>query len=389
MKKYPGQFFTILFFFVLFVIGPAAAGCAGTDDYDVKIETIDGVKVVANPAYPRDGKVKLKLKHELTIGDDEEAEVLIYHPLNVQADKTGNIYIWEYTLSCLKVFDRQGRFLRQIGRRGQGPGEFSANTRFTLLNENKIYLIDANKRRITIFSTKGEFIKDFRYDSQWFCPHLRSDGKSQLYTFRSVTSFEGKLKSNYQAFESEKHLYRFDTITNEWHLLSVFGGEQRVLRGFGENGAEGFSTPFSIVWNVDSRGNIITGLNKTYSLDVYSSQGKLMFKFSRDVEPKKNKDAKKLRKLFGSISKVFEFLPAFGSKILLDEQGRIWVEQHKQDDRYKNVAYDIFSKDGIYMKRVVFPYRIYQFKNNKVYGIAVSKNDERVIKRTAILSGLD
>src|SRR5690606_14075810 len=63
----------------------------------------------------------------LVIGADEEAEpsMLLGRPVHVRTDHAGNIYIADTGFMTVKVFDARGDFIRNIGARGKGPGEFS------------------------------------------------------------------------------------------------------------------------------------------------------------------------------------------------------------------------------------------------------------------------
>ena len=49
---------------------------------------------------------------------------LIVYPFEVIEHK-GNLYIYDIHVNKAFVFDKKGKFIRQIGRTGQGPGEYS------------------------------------------------------------------------------------------------------------------------------------------------------------------------------------------------------------------------------------------------------------------------
>ena len=116
----------------------------------------------------------------------------------------------------------------------------------------------------------------------------------------------------------------------------------------------------------------------------------MKFKFGREFSPVRNKKFKKQKKVYGEVAKIFEYLPAFGHKLLFDEDGRVWIEQYKRENRFKDVTYDIFSKEGIYIKRVKCPFRIYMFKNKKIYGILCKEEGEqRLIKCARIVAASD
>lgn len=68
-----------------------AAGAAG---YPAKIETVEGVKTVLNPAFPKEGLVRYTLQEELTIGGESGgAESVLNRPQDLKVDSQGNIYV--------------------------------------------------------------------------------------------------------------------------------------------------------------------------------------------------------------------------------------------------------------------------------------------------------
>jgi hypothetical protein len=65
---------------------------AGADAYPVKIETIEGIRTVFNPAFPKDGVVRYALQDDLTLGGEAEgAESVLNRPLDLEVDVQGNI----------------------------------------------------------------------------------------------------------------------------------------------------------------------------------------------------------------------------------------------------------------------------------------------------------
>ena len=61
----------------------------------------------------------------------------------------------------LSVFDLSGKYLRDIGRRGQGPGEYiSIMTPIgVFFNNDKVYLIDNRAHAILCYTLNGAFVK--------------------------------------------------------------------------------------------------------------------------------------------------------------------------------------------------------------------------------------
>ena len=105
-----------------------ACGSKGTpaaaDAYPVKIETVDGVRTVVNPAFPKEGVVRYTLLDDLTLGGEEgEGEIVLNRPFDLRVDAQGNIFVLDWGDVQFKVFAPDGRLLRAFGKEGQGPGE--------------------------------------------------------------------------------------------------------------------------------------------------------------------------------------------------------------------------------------------------------------------------
>lgn len=56
-------------------------------------------------------------------------------------------------------FDRKGKFIKQFGRVGKGPGEFGKYARFSTDNKNRLLcLYDYNKRKFITYNFDGEYL---------------------------------------------------------------------------------------------------------------------------------------------------------------------------------------------------------------------------------------
>ena len=124
-----------------------------------KIEVEDGVKVIKNPGEPLYSEITFELEEDLSIGNEDDENYLFYRAIDIQVDTDGNIYVLDYGNYRVQVFDKSGIYLRTIGKKGQGPGEFSAPTRLQLDEETgNIFVKDNGLRKIIIFENEGRYI---------------------------------------------------------------------------------------------------------------------------------------------------------------------------------------------------------------------------------------
>jgi len=92
-----------------------------------------------------------------TIGDDESApsEYLFGRIEGIAADEAGNIYVADYAAARINVYNADGRFLRYLGGRGRGPGEFQRIRSIFTTPRGELIVVDGGARRITRMGLEG------------------------------------------------------------------------------------------------------------------------------------------------------------------------------------------------------------------------------------------
>lgn len=69
----------------------------------------------------------------------------------------GRLYISDRTDHAVKVYSRDGAFIKRIGRHGAGPGELNGPGGLDVFN-GRLFVSDMSNRRIQVFSPAGEFL---------------------------------------------------------------------------------------------------------------------------------------------------------------------------------------------------------------------------------------
>lgn len=72
-------------------------------------------------------------------------------------------FMFHLGTSTVKQFDHGGRFVRLIGRRGEGPGEFSESVIDVKGIDGQIVVTDSRKNAFVVFDSAGGFVEDRRY----------------------------------------------------------------------------------------------------------------------------------------------------------------------------------------------------------------------------------
>ena len=77
------------------------------------------------------------------------------------ASALGSLFVVDSQECEVRLFSREGLFLRVLGRRGQGPGEFSSPADIDFF-ENKLYVADRFNSRIQILDKNGSYLRSFK-----------------------------------------------------------------------------------------------------------------------------------------------------------------------------------------------------------------------------------
>ncbi|MDH4272609.1 MAG: 6-bladed beta-propeller, partial [Candidatus Aminicenantes bacterium] len=81
-------------------------------------------------------------------------------PSDLEVDRGQSlIYIVDMGSSRILVFDFQGKFLKAIGAKGQGPGEFIRPTGLCLVKDSGLAVADFGNNRIQIFDKNGTHVR--------------------------------------------------------------------------------------------------------------------------------------------------------------------------------------------------------------------------------------
>lgn len=111
-------------------------------------------QVIRMPA--RDQAVRREVRELFSVGAaDGEGGDVFGAVGDVGFDGAENLYVMDRLNARVVVFDSVGRFVRALGRRGGGPGEFSAPQQMAVTREGEVIVSDAGRRALVIFPRAG------------------------------------------------------------------------------------------------------------------------------------------------------------------------------------------------------------------------------------------
>jgi hypothetical protein len=152
-----------------------AACSAGESQTSLNPPTIDtlanGVIAVSNSgptAWADTSGWRLVLEREIVPEEGSPGE--IGNPRALAAGDDGTIYLLQQAPVTIKVYAADGTWLRNIGRDGDGPGEFRDGM-FGLVRDT-LFVQDANNSRFTTFTTSGQFVATTPSQCCWSTSHF-------------------------------------------------------------------------------------------------------------------------------------------------------------------------------------------------------------------------
>src|SRR5690606_20588771 len=77
----------------------------------------------------------------------------------VRRDSRGRYYVLFAYATTIKVFDAQGRFLRTVGRKGAGPGEFEGATGLYVSDADTLHVLGWGTSRHSVFAPDFSFVR--------------------------------------------------------------------------------------------------------------------------------------------------------------------------------------------------------------------------------------
>ena len=96
--------------------------------------------------------------------EDGEDWELLSGVRSVAFDAQDNLYVLDANNHRVLVFDANGKFVRKIGKKGEGPGELMAPLAMTVAADGNIVINDMGRQAYSIFKPDGTFVRNAKFD---------------------------------------------------------------------------------------------------------------------------------------------------------------------------------------------------------------------------------
>src|SRR3954466_15437415 len=114
--------------------------------------------VVRNAGRPVHAGVA-ELTRDLAIGvPDGDENYMIGAIDDIAVAANGTMYVLDRSVPAVRMYDAKGKFVKNIGRRGSGPGEYRYASAIAMASSGNLLLYDQGNARINVYSPAGDAI---------------------------------------------------------------------------------------------------------------------------------------------------------------------------------------------------------------------------------------
>lgn len=131
-------------------------------DQQLSKDKSKGLQVIK---FSPDGKILMTLGTKGTAGQGPDA---FGAPTDVVVAPNGDIFVSDGHTGCncpnarIVKFDKNGKFIKEFGRKGSGPGELDAPHALAFDSRGRLFVGDRTNNRIEIFDQDGKFLAEWK-----------------------------------------------------------------------------------------------------------------------------------------------------------------------------------------------------------------------------------
>lgn len=299
-----------------------------------KVETVNGVRIIHNEKEGKWGNnPEIKLELIRTIGglDAEDENLAFNAPYDIVLDATGNMYILDTGNKRIQKLNPEGKFIKTIGRQGQGPGEFQSPHSLDIDKEDNIYVHDPRAMRIQVLTSDGKMKRLIKFTKF-------SEGQIRL-TRSELIVMGGRI--GLRDLMQNKKPKLLEIVNQDGNIKKRFG-EMRDYKDLNVN-----SRANNFYLDSDADGNIYISFIYQNRIEKYSHDGMRLWNADRIL----NYGTKVIDKGFihrdaKSTSFQAPKMNKVSSGISVDGRGRIWVITLNRQMSLKEMGY-VTSSGGV------------------------------------------
>jgi hypothetical protein len=335
------------------------------------------------------------LREEVVIGVVDGPPGLMFGEVTRLAeDARGGVYVLDRQAVQIRHYDRNGAYIRDVGRSGEGPGEYQyLSLGMAVDSAGVLYMHDWGNGRIVRFDSDGTPLESWPMGSPFLTTSrgrwMFADGPGRILVAARVVDSPALVAIN-------------DGLVSDTVFVPRLAGVP-VQRG----------GPYSVdaYWALSPDGCVVVGVSATYSFDIRCPDGVRRIQRSVEAMPVHPKEASEIRARFEWMERQPAYNPPEGEWVPAEmpafrgletgTDGRIWVRRNTEPVRIEvepsangqpptswvqPFLYDVFETDGTYLGEVRFPddFEPHLFGPEYVWGVSEGDFGEHYVVRLGI-----
>lgn len=327
------KYLKAIFIFALFVLAVPV------------LHAVAQTKVIKNPGTPLNTKTgnRLQLKEVFRIAGNSEDFYLKY-PYQLKTAANGSIFLAD--LKQLLVFTPEGKFKKNLFKKGEGPGEIKGRMAVFVLEDQFIYIFDYYANKMIHIDQEGNLIKEIKLVIDRYNDFLECiDGKFLFWDSELPRERRGS-----KLYDIRNKLILVSPGFKTGNVIGVFPTKTFLSTSKGGGGM-----PWaSLIFALKGEKKIFVSHTRKYlvkMLDLKSGNIEMTFlrKYKR-VKYKEKKTDIQFRKKYNAPTKEYEA----DIRDMVVFNNLLWVQTSTKDKKKKCDLYDVYDDKGRYIDHFYF-----------------------------------
>ncbi len=315
------------------------------------------------------GNAPMGLELDLVIGNQPSDENALFSELiALQVSPDGMIYALDRKDVKLKIFDASGRFIRAVGKRGQGPLEWQGPISLYFGKTGVVVVGDFMNNRISRLSPAGEFGEEIPM-GKWRSAVIRMDAQDRILL-------------GFNVYEPERRLLQIHRFDSSMHWIEMVGTFEEKRK------APPYLNPYpeTVRFEVLPNDDIVWGYTGAYEFRIVAPDGteRAVIRKEHDWVKVTEAEREETRKEYARPGVPPDLKLDFPDhhsafwNFIIDENGRLYVMTSERDSEGRTRV-DMFDPDGGLFKKIYLPRgnRLAAVRNGMFYFIE-NENDEGI-----------
>jgi hypothetical protein len=306
-------------------------------------------------------------------------------------DEAGRIFALDRRAKVVRVFDRVGHEVRELGGPGGGAAEFVQPVGIALDPRGRLWVVDAGRARIVVFDGSGAFSAAYPRAAHGYPTHWLGgfDRAGRFYD----TDLLAPPRDGMQLVRCSGEMTACTELALPYAIQPTFSIEKGRM-------VISADVPFTgrLLWRLDRGGAIWFGSSDSYRLTHRTFAGETLAIIAHRAERVAVRDADKAAAIASlqwytqqggvlDTARFGKYKPTVAG-VSVGETEQVWVQVATPTDS-RSSAFDVFQTNGEFLRRITVDGQVHStpppyITRRGLYAVAQSETGETLVVRYPI-----